>query len=105
MGGALSSMDGSRDTGREPPRGWYERAGEAGLGDGGIDRSGAMSLLPSLLLKRTLAVLILGLLFFDIELSTSWSRLLRSLSTAAGVGSSCATFVPDNLALARANTS
>lgn len=105
MLGALSSIDGSRETGREFTLGWYERAGEAGLGEGGIDLSGETSLPPSLLLKRTFVVLIRGALLFDIELSTSWSRLLMSLSTAGAGGSSSATFVPDSLALARANTS
>ena len=64
-----------------------------------------MSLPPSLLLNRTFVVLILGLLFFEIELSTSCKRLLMSLSFTAGTGSSGAPFTPDNLALARANTS
>lgn len=77
ISGALSNTDGSLDSGREAREGWYDRAGEAGL----VVLVGASSLLSALFLKRTLAVLDFGLLL-DSELSTSWSRLLRSLPAA-----------------------
>ena len=106
ISGALSKTDGARETGRELALGWYDRAGEVGLGEGGTEFVLIDAFVSSLLLKRTLVIFGRGrVLFFEMELSTSCNKLLISLSAAGGACSSCRTSSPDNLALARANTS
>lgn len=87
ISGALSSTDACLEGGRIPSAGWYVRW--SGLGGRLEDGSGRTVVSLSLLLKRTLADLELravGPGLFEMSLSTSRSRLLRSLSLYVGDG-------------------
>lgn len=108
MLGALSRIDGSRDSGLGFTKGWYERAGDDGLGDGSTELGAESGLAWPLFLNRILLVRgspSEGCWLLASELSTSCSKLLRSLSAAGGGNGASSRFVPDSLALARANTS
>lgn len=108
MFGALSRTEGSRERGRGLIEGWYERAGDVGLGDGSTEPGAESALAWPLFLNCNLVIRgccsKVGLLL-DSELSTSFNKLLRSLSAAGGGNGASSRFVPDSLALARANTS
>ena len=99
MSGAVSRTDGSLEIGREED--WYDRAGELGLLGTCVDAAFASSCLSPLLLKRTLVIFALPLPF-EIELSTSCSRLLISLSAGCCDRDWSS---PESLALARVKTS